>query len=105
MIKRRTNYDVVLRALMAGVDVTIDNCVYRLVRAGEPIVAMSGDYESDHDVLCMVLNSSNGKAYTLPADLTMNNFFAICDTITEAERVDIIASHALTTLNKPINPR
>jgi len=99
MKMKRSNFDVVMRALSEYVPVTLGGRVYRLIKAGDPIVAVSGVFESDHDVLCHVLQmfKNESKAYaeiTLPADLTVNNLIELADSLTEEDIINCIFSHA-----------
>lgn len=89
----RPKWEIVLRALKTGVPVYVGHYDYKLVKAGDPITTPSGVYESDHDVLCYMM--SGAETYTLPADIPMNSFFEMCETLTEEDCIHIIASSVL----------
>lgn len=82
-IRRKTNGEIVLRALLQGHAVHIPSFVTLKLE----------DTGTRREVCAVVTRISNGEtsdAY-LPLDLKLDHFLSLCDTIPDSDIIDIVA--------------
>lgn len=100
----RSNEEVFIRAVMSGMPVQYRNVTYQLIKAGDHIEAPSGTYIAGWDVLVAQAEMTNGtdrpRTVMLPCQLTLNDMLRMGHNMTEEERIDIISSTVLTSMNK-----
>lgn len=99
----RTNVEILVRALMSGHVVNYRNYQYKLIKAGEDIVCPSGIYESTSDVLVNLtemINDNGTMQVMMPCQLSFNDILQMATDMSEMERLDIISSQVLMSMNK-----
>lgn len=102
-MKKRSNWEIVLRGLSEHITIELGKHVYRMIKAGDPIVTASGTYESDHDVLCHVLTCEKDgveSELTFPCEITLNELIRISDSLSEEEIMNIVFATSMTKLKR-----
>jgi hypothetical protein len=99
----RTNSEIFLRALASGFPVELKGRTFRLIKAGDDIIAPSGVYHADWDVLVTLATARSGdgpeRQVMMPCDVEFNILMSMCTAMTEEERFNIVASQVLAQEN------
>lgn len=89
MAWKKTNQEIVYSALMLGIEVKIGGKAYGMSENGDLITS------------CLTYKRDGEKSLVwLPAsfsDTSMTSFYSLCETMTDKERAEIVASTVLNT--------
>lgn len=98
----RSNGTIFIRALQSGHPVAFRGDIWKLIKAGDDIVAPSGVYVAEWDVLVTLGQAQKGNVIRdimMPCDIAFNDLMRMCRDMSDHERIDIVASQVLMSQN------
>jgi hypothetical protein len=87
--------EVVLRALLAGHEVSIPNIPFpiKLIKKGQPVKTFGGDYASNKDFLAFCLQGG----INMCCEIDLIEFISSSAEMTEENRISIVSNLALNS--------